>query len=274
MRVGSFEILPVIDGEMRVPPTAAFASTTEGDWAPHRGLLGDDGMLGLALGGFLIRGGPDASVVLVDLGLGHFEMMGQRLGGKLLENLASHGLSPADVTDVMFSHLHLDHVGWASEEGNAVFPNATYRCDQRDWDYWIDGPEDAIAGVPVEFAALQKQAIGPIGERTKTWSANGAVLPGISVMHAPGHTPGSAVVVVSSGTERAMLLGDAVHCPVELLEDEWAGLGDVDPDLARRTRVALAREIEGKDMPISAAHFPGLSFGRLLKGEGRRRWVV
>ena len=71
-----------------------------------------------------------------------------------------------------------------------------------------------------------------------------------------------------------MLLGDVVHCPVELLDDEWEGLGDVDPELAKRTRVALAREIEGKGVPVAAAHFPGLKFGRLLGAQGRRQWVV
>jgi glyoxylase-like metal-dependent hydrolase (beta-lactamase superfamily II) len=155
-----------------------------------------------------------------------------------------------------------------------VFPNAVYRCDQRDWDYWIAGPEDAIRGVPKEFAALQKQALAPAADRFSTWANNGAVLPGINVVHAPGHTPGSAIVVISSGNERAMLLGDAVHCPVELLEDEWTGLGDVDPGLARRTRVAMARELEGSGIPAAGAHFPGMNFGRLLKGEGRRRWVM
>jgi hypothetical protein len=91
---------------------------------------------------------------------------------------------------------------------------------------------------------------------------------------APGHTPGSGVMVLSSGTARAVLLGDVAHCPVELLEDEWAGIGDVDPELARRTRVALMREYEGLDVPITASHFPGLKFGRLLSGEGKRQWVV
>jgi len=229
-------------------------------------------MLGLSLGGFLIRG--EGRLALVDVGLGNFEMGGQRLGGTMLDNLAALGHSPGDVTDVLFSHLHLDHVGWASDGGKPVFTNATYRCDQRDWDYWIDGPLDAIKGVPVEFAVSQKEALEPIAGRLETWRDDKPIIPGVSVMHAPGHTPGSAVVVVASGTDRAMLLGDAVHCPVELLEDEWNGLGDVDPDLARRTRVALARELEGKDIPISAAHFPGMSFGRLLKGEGKRRWVV
>ena len=271
MKVGTFEILPVIDGAMRVPPSAAFAKTTDADWAPHKDLLGPDGMLEMCLGGFLVRGGPENRVVLVDCGLGHFEMGGQKLGGKLIDHLATYGLGPGDITDVMFSHLHLDHVGWASEGGEAVFANATYRCDQRDWAYWVEntGP---ISGVPQEFADLQRQALNPIAGRLTTWSTDGTVLPGINVTNAPGHTPGSAITVISGGTDRAMLLGDAVHCPVELLEDEWNGLGDVDPDLARRTRVAFAREIEGQDVPIAGAHFPGLSFGRLLKGAGKRRW--
>jgi glyoxylase-like metal-dependent hydrolase (beta-lactamase superfamily II) len=274
MRIGTFEILPVIDGEMKANPTLAFGKTTEADWAPHRDLLDAEGMLTMCLGGFLIRGGPENRVVLVDLGLGHFEMGGRQLGGKMLENLATYGLAPADVTDVMFSHLHLDHVGWASQDGKATFPNAAYHCDQRDVAYWIDSPSEGVSGVPVEFAVRQKEAITPVLDRLKTYSDDRGILPGISVVNAPGHTPGSSLTVISSGTERAMLLGDAVHCPVELMEDEWNGLGDVDADLARKTRVALAKELEGKGMPIAGAHFPGLSFGRLMVGEGRRSWVV
>jgi hypothetical protein len=64
-----------------------------------------------------------------------------------------------------------------------------------------------------------------------------------------------------------------VHCPVELLEAEWQGMGDVDPELARRTRERVAREIEGTDVPVAAAHFPEMAFGRLLRGEGGRSWV-
>ena len=71
-----------------------------------------------------------------------------------------------------------------------------------------------------------------------------------------------------------MLLGDVVHCPMELTDSEWQFVGDVDPDLARRTREALARELEGSDVPAAAAHFPGMRFGRLLAGEGRRTWSL
>jgi hypothetical protein len=81
------------------------------------------------------------------------------------------------------------------------------------------------------------------------------------------------VIVVADGAERALLLGDVVHCPVELMEDDWEAIVDVDPLLARRTREALAKELEGSDVPVAAAHFPGLQFGRLLAGTGRRHWT-
>ena len=164
----------------------------------------------------------------------------------------------------MFTHLHFDHVGWASDaEGRPVFPNATYRCHGSDWDHFLVGHRGEEAGI-----------IEPVADRFETWSADGALIPGIDVLGAPGHTPGSTVIVVSSGAARAMLLGDVVHCPVELIDDEWDSMADVDPELARRTRTALNRELEGSDVPVAAAHFPGLQFGRLLAGTGRRQWVV
>jgi glyoxylase-like metal-dependent hydrolase (beta-lactamase superfamily II) len=115
--------------------------------------------------------------------------------------------------------------------------------------------------------------LSPLAGRLEPFAGDTEVAPGVSVRHAPGHTPGSAVVVVSHGAERALLLGDAVHCPVELEEDEWEAVFDVDPVLGARTREALARELEGSGVPVAAAHFPGLRFGRLLPGTGRRQWV-
>jgi hypothetical protein len=58
------------------------------------------------------------------------------------------------------------------------------------------------------------------------------------------------------------------------VDDEWAIMGDVDPELARRTRTALAREIEGAGVPVAGTHFEGMRFGRLLPGDSGRQWVV
>ena len=70
-----------------------------------------------------------------------------------------------------------------------------------------------------------------------------------------------------------MLLGDVVHCPLELVEDDWQAVFDVDPVLAQRTRAAVARELEGTNTAVAAAHFPGLQFGRLLETGGQRSWA-
>jgi glyoxylase-like metal-dependent hydrolase (beta-lactamase superfamily II) len=263
MQIGELTIEPVFDGVMRAKPTQ-FKGSTEEMWAPHRRFLDEDGMVELALGGFLVRGGGD-SLVLVDCGIGPSSGVSaggnEYTGGALLRNLAAKGVKPEDITDVLFTHLHFDHVGWASQEGMRVFPNATYRCDARDWQHFLNHER-------------VRPLLAPVQERLATWDGSGPVLPGMDAMAAPGHTPGSTIIVLSSGTARGLLLGDVVHCPVELLDDEWAGLGDVDPALAKRTRNALAREIEGKDVPVAAAHFPGMVFGRLLAAQGKRQWVV
>jgi glyoxylase-like metal-dependent hydrolase (beta-lactamase superfamily II) len=172
-------------------------------------------------------------------------------------------VEPADVTDVILTHLHFDHVGWATRRGEVVFPRATYHCHSADWDHFVAGPEP-------EEGSVRK--LSPLADRLELFDADTTLAPGIDVRHAPGHTPGSAIVVASSGEERAVLLGDVVHCPVELMENEWEAVVDVDPALARQTREALAKELEGSDVPVAAAHFPGLRFGRLLAGTGQRHW--
>ena len=258
MKVGALEIVPILDGNAVLPISDPFIGMPPEAWRGHEQFLNSDGDLELAIGGFLIRSGE--RVVLVDCGCGLISGVFQ--GGEFINNLARHGVTPADVTDVVFTHLHFDHVGWATQKGRIVFENATYRCDLRDWEHFV-GPDPGAT-----------RKLSPLTDRMEFWERSGPVLPGFDTLTAPGHTPGSTIIVVSSGTERAMLIGDVAHCPVELTVDEWNGMGDVDPKLAQRTRNALARELEGVDTPIAAAHFPGMQFGRLLVGEGRRQWVV
>lgn len=277
MHVGDIEILPVLDGSALVPPGIAYAGTTDEDWGPHRGLLDAEGRLEMAFGGFLVRSRD--RIGLIDAGLGPDSPTPFMTGGQLLDSLAAHGVSPNDITDMIFTHLHFDHIGWASIDGRAVFPNATYRCDERDWEYFVDPPADLVAADEENpLAALTapgsgREVLQPVADRLETWKESATLMPGVDVRLAAGHTPGSGVMVVSSGAARAVLLGDVAHCPIELLEDEWAGLGDVDPDMARRTRNALMRELEGQDVPITASHFPGLQFGRVIAANGKRQWV-
>lgn len=271
--VGHLRIDGVVDGEARFVPEKTFRGTTPEMWAAHDHLLDEDGKLPFVMGGYLVRGGD--RTVLVDAGLGKGTMLGITCGA-MLDNLAALGVAPEDITDVIFSHLHIDHVGWAVSDERATFANATYRCSEADWHHFMEHTKDQHDQFgPSEGVAVNTyEHLKSVQDRFEVHSGSGTLLPGIDVMSAPGHTPGSSIVVFSSGEERAMLLGDVVHCPVQLVEDDWAGLVDVDPVMARRTRNALARELEGKDIPVAGAHFPGMKLGRLLEAQGKRRWVV
>ncbi len=261
--VGNLLIEPIIDGVAHEPARDILVKPGfDGDpWLAHENLLDEQGRLEFVLGGYLVRTG--GRNVLIDAGVGTIDN-GVYKGGAMLDSLAAVGLLPADITDVLFTHLHFDHVGWATAKGAVVFPNATYRCHAADWAHFIERP-DAPAGGP--------RKLSPIVDQLELFDTDHVLAPGLSVRHAPGHTPGSVIIVVSDGDERAMLIGDVAHCPAELSEDEWEAVFDVDRTMARRTREALARELEGTDIPIAAAHFPGLAFGRILAGQGRRYWT-
>ena len=65
--------------------------------------------------------------------------------------------TPDDITDLVFTHLHFDHIGWASAEGAPFFPNATIRYASADLEHFLAGPVSAVAKAP----AIEVQ----VGER-------------------------------------------------------------------------------------------------------------
>ncbi len=279
IRIGDLVVIPIFDGVTRSSATTFYRLRADEperlgfrieDWAPHRDLLDDNDTFEHVYGGFLVRSGDRR--VLVDAGIGPHQIgpygFDHRVmrGGALLASLAAHGLEPVDITDVVLTHLHPDHFGWAVANNATTFPNATVRCHALDWAHFVTDPP----GPPAGFAS----ALPALEARLEAWDRDGPILPNIDARLTPGHTPGSTTIVLSSGTARGLLLGDVVHCPVELLDSEWASLGDVDPDLAQRTKVALAAELERSATPFTASHFPGMLFGRLVPAEGQRRWVV
>ncbi|HEY2097999.1 MAG TPA: MBL fold metallo-hydrolase, partial [Pseudonocardia sp.] len=156
-----------------------------------------------------------------------------------------------------------DHVGWSTRKGAVVFPNATYRAHAADWAHFVTA-SDAEAG------AVRK--LGPLEPQLALFDADGPLAPGVDARHTPGHTPGSTVYVVSSGGERALLLGDVVHSVVELAEPDWEAVFDVDPAAARAARNALADEVADTPDLVIGAHFPELRFGRVLRAGGDRRF--
>lgn len=265
MQVGEIRIDPVVDGsgwigvDFLIKPAA---NASVDPWPSAHPYLDDQRRMELVMGGFLVRTAD--RVMLIDAGFGPGNLGPIECGG-FLASLASYGVQPADVTDVVLTHLHQDHIGWCSQNDKAVFSNAVYRCHETDWAHFVTGGHAEEHTLP---------ALLPAESQFEPFDVDGAVAPGVTLRHAPGHTPGSTIVVVSSGTDRAMMIGDIAHCPAELTDDEWEMTFDVDPAMATATRNALARELEGTSTAVAAAHFSGLAFGRILSGQGRRLWSV
>lgn len=253
--MGELEIVPVSDGMVRFDATSFFNTTTDADWEveAHRQFLDEDGRLTLSIGCFLVRS-PDHTV-LVDCGL-RFNDGDAWQGGRLAEALQAAAVSPEEVNDVILTHLHFDHVGWTAvgdgdEAAAAFFPRATYRCHEAD-----------LAWHPEVFADTYAQQIEPILDRFEPFDGDGTAAPGVSVIAAPGHTPGHSVVVVSSGGDRALLLGDAIHCPIQFTESDWS-MGRYSLDSTGRFR----REVR-PDEPRSRRFRRIQPGGRAREGRG------
>lgn len=263
MRLGELEIVPIRDGLGRVP-ARDILTPPDGDeaaWECHAEHFTADGTWEMSLGGFLIRTAD--RVVLVDVGLGPIRFRGFG-GGEFLDSLARAGVRPDDVTDVLLTHLHMDHIGWVSRHGSPVFPRATYRCHAADWACFVDSPTPDRQIAPL---------LTPVAGRLEPFDTDATLAPGVDAQHTPGHTPGSTVFVISSGLHRALLLGDAAHSPVELLDDGWIAAFDADLSGAQAARARLAAAIEADGTQVASPHFSGMRFGRIVTGTTRREWV-
>lgn len=268
MNFDKLQVLPILDGVGQEDPTKILHRKDDADaWSSNSSVIDDHGHLTFDIGGFLIRTGDHLALVDTGVGTVNNKLLGhggRYTGGKLLESLRAQGVDPADITDVLLTHLHFDHVGWTTQQGEIVFPNATYRAHQNDWEHFVDSP-DAAAG------AVRK--LSPIRSQLELFDSDSTLLPGVDALLSPGHTPGSTVYVVSGGDKRGYLLGDVVHSTVELQDRDWRAIFDEDPELASVTRNALADDIAESGDLVAGAHFPGLRFGRLVVQEGKRQFL-
>lgn len=276
MRIGNVEIGVARDSDWRFVPTEFIPQVPAEAWKPY--LDGADPTLiqESRVLTYVIR--SQGKTILVDTGVGEWGLW--RFGdGHLLDSLKTLDVMPESVDFVLPTHLHADHTGWnmrPSEKGPVpTFTNARYLFQQADWDYFTS-PEYLEAPATTAAPAMIKNAVVPM-QHTGLMDLIGperVITDEVTLLHTPGHTPGSITVLIQSGGEAALLLGDAAHHPAELSEPDWSPVADIDPSLAARSRRAIVAEARKYNALIGGGHFPEGSpfFGRVLEIDGRPVW--
>ncbi len=267
MHVGQVRVIAISDGTFAARPSY-FGDDLSSNVRPD--FFDRDGAAFLPIGCFVV--GACDRAVLVDAGLGpHAQQLRDGMllvGGQLMTGLRAAGVERSEITDVVCTHLHSDHIGWLFDlDSAAVFPNATIWLGASDWSYFVDANSNEIA--PHILRGLVKLADR---DGVRLISADSPVAPGLIARLAPGHTPGSLYVDVVSDGDRLLLLGDAITCPIQLEEPEWHSFGDVDPARAAATRHHLWHELTRERTRGVGAHFPELRPGSVAR-TSRTAWL-
>ncbi|HEY3847333.1 MAG TPA: MBL fold metallo-hydrolase [Acetobacteraceae bacterium] len=206
---------------------------------------------------------PDR-LVLVDAGCGG--AMGPDMG-RLAANLTAAGIAPSDVDVVLATHLHPDHVGGLVDgDGRAVFPNAELVVHEAEPRFW--GDETVLANASEQnrgFVMLARATMAAYGNRMRQVT-EGEVLPGVTVVPEPGHTPGHSGWLVASGGDSLLIWGDVVHLPGVQFARPEAEIGfDIDGAQAIASRQRIMDMAATDRLLVAGMHLDFPAFGHVAR---------
>ncbi|HEX3348635.1 MAG TPA: MBL fold metallo-hydrolase [Acetobacteraceae bacterium] len=225
----------------------------------------------ISVSAFLLRAG--GRTVLLDAGTG--VQMGVGVLGDVHVHLHALGIAPEAIDAVLMTHLHIDHAGGLIDgEGRARFPRAEIVIHEREHGFWlVEGPPSNADERTLGAFDLARRTTGPYRERLRT-AAGGEVLPGVTIEHLPGHTPGHSGYFLRSGGESLLIWGDVVHIPAVQLARPAASMAiDVDGEVARTTRERVLDHTASERILVAGMHLDFPTFGHVTRAGGGYAFV-
>jgi glyoxylase-like metal-dependent hydrolase (beta-lactamase superfamily II) len=263
-KLGSFKLISISDGKLNVP-AAVFAGNATPDQLnevlkqgfQQKTLTADCNVL-------LVDTGQNK--VLIDTGSG--SLNGATVG-KLLENLRQAQIKPTDITAVILTHAHGDHIGGLKGTNGLTFPNARYFIGKTEWNFWtarfVDLPKfKGPADMKQQMIKIAKSQLALIRDRITLFEANQEFLPGFTAIPAYGHTPGHVAIRIASGDAAMIHTADTVHInTINLWNPDWKPIFDADQEMAATTRQAVLAKIASDRTLMFAYHFPYPGIGNI-----------
>lgn len=274
LKVGDIDVLVVSDGMLSLP-TKMLAHDTDpairAAWLEDMFLPPE--MIDWPLNVVVVRSG--GQTILVDAGLGVNPNLPR--AGRTAQRLEAAGIDLASVTDVVLTHMHMDHIGGLLVDGmkDRLRPDLRIHVAAAEIEFWAtpdfsqtsmpDGFPDALRATANRFLSEYRSQLRPFDEKHE-------VAPGVVAWRTGGHTPGHSVVRLASGADRLTFAGDAVFT-VGFDQPEWHNGFEHDPEEAARVRVLLLRELAASGELLVATHLPFPSVGRVAVTGDVFRWV-
>ena len=273
-QLGEIKLTVISEGTLKASASRAFEGIDEAEWKP---LVETDAKGYMAVGLNIVHVALEGHSILLDTGIGEPHPTRTQVeesfpftpSASLLPCLDAIGVSPDQVTAVIFSHTHSDHVMGSTVERNGrrvpAFPNARYLVMQEEWAA-ISPRMRPGSAVHLHLAILQEHnLLEPVEDGHE-------VAPGVRMVASPGESPGHANIRMESGGKTAFFLGDLFHHPSEVAHLDWVWPGR-DRNRMIASRQALVDEALSTDAVLITAHmrFPGM--GKLRRGADGLEWI-